>query len=81
LLLTTHGAAYADRLRPEERAQFDAGEIVVRREGLAGTNLCSAFHPEASLRGELTAGFKFLELVPEGATGNPVQDLTVLRKE
>jgi hypothetical protein len=79
--VTTHGQAYADRLQPDERARFDAGEIVVRREALAGTNLCSAFHPEASLRAELTAGFEFLELVPEGATGNPVQDLTVLRKE
>src|ERR1700737_1243376 len=32
LLLTTHGLAYADRLSPEERARFDAGEVVVRWE-------------------------------------------------
>lgn len=80
LLLTTHGLAYADRLRPDERARFDAGEVVVRWEGVAGTNLCSAFHPEAALRGGLTDGFAFLELVPEGAKGNPRQDLILLQR-
>jgi SAM-dependent methyltransferase len=80
LLMTTHGLAYADRLRADERTRFDAGEVVVRWENLAGTNLCSTFHPEAALRGELTEGYAFLELVPEGARGNPRQDLILLRK-
>jgi SAM-dependent methyltransferase len=80
LLLTTHGLAYADRLRPDERARFDAGEVVVRWQDVAGTNLCSAFHPEAALRGELAEGFAVLELVAEGARGNPRQDLVLLQK-
>ena len=81
LLLTTHGRAYLDGLSPEEREMFDGGEVVVRWEDVAGTNLCSAYHPESALRGPLGAGFTFLELVPEGATGNPHQDLSVLRKD
>jgi SAM-dependent methyltransferase len=80
LLLTTHGLAYADRLSPEERARFDAGNVVVRWEDVAGTNLCSAFHPESYLRGRLAEGFTFVELDPEGARGNPKQDQSLLRK-
>jgi SAM-dependent methyltransferase len=80
LLVTTHGRAYADRLEAAERARFDAGEVVVRWEGVAGTNLCAAFHPEPYLRGPLADGFEFLELDEEGAKGNPRQDLSLLRK-
>jgi SAM-dependent methyltransferase len=80
LLLTTHGRAYLDRLADGERQRFEAGEIVVRWEEAAGTNLCSAYHPEAALRGRLSDGFTFLELAVEGATGNPHQDLSLLRK-
>ena len=80
LLLTTHGRAYLDRLSHEERERFDAGEVVVRWEDVAGTNLCSAYHPERALREDLAEGFAFLELEPEGALGNPHQDLSVLRK-
>jgi SAM-dependent methyltransferase len=80
LLLTTHGAAYADGLTADERSRFERGEIVVRREEVAGTNLCSTFHPEAALRGRLAAGFAFVEHRPEGAEGNPRQDQTLLRK-
>jgi SAM-dependent methyltransferase len=80
LLLTTHGRAYLERLSPGERERFAAGEVVVRWEDVAGTNLCSAYHPERALREDLAEGFAFLELEPEGALGNPRQDLSVLRK-
>jgi hypothetical protein len=46
-----------------------------------GTNLCSAYHPERYLRDTFAQGFAFLELEPEGARGNPTQDLVLLRKE
>jgi SAM-dependent methyltransferase len=81
LLLTTHGRAYLDRLSSDERGRFEGGEVVVRWEDVAGTNLCSAYHPESALRGPLAGGFTFLEHVPEGATGNPHQDLSLLRKD
>jgi SAM-dependent methyltransferase len=80
LLLTTHGRAYLDRLSDGERDRFESGEVVVRWENVAGTNLCSAFHPESYLRDRLAEGFAFLELEPEGASGNPRQDQSLLRK-
>ncbi len=47
---------------------------------VAGTNLCSAYHPEAYLRDTFATGFEFLELEAEGARGNPTQDIVLLRK-
>jgi SAM-dependent methyltransferase len=81
LLLTTHGRSYLPRLDGDERARFDRGELVVRWDDLPGTNLCSAYHPEAYLRETLARGFTFVELEPEGALGNPTQDLVVLARE
>ncbi len=80
LLLTTHGRAYLDRLDPDERARFEAGEIVVRWAEVPGTNLCSAYHPVAALRERLGTGFVLLEHVEEGAMGNPRQDQSLLRR-
>ena len=81
LLLTTHGRSYVPRLGEDERASFERGELVVRWGDVAGTNLCSAYHPEAYLRDTFAAGFALLELEAEGARGNPTQDLVLLRKE
>lgn len=81
LLLTTHGAAYDERLAPEERKQFRRGEIVVRWSQVEGTNLCAAYHPPRALERLAPAGLTFLDLEPEGALGNPRQDVNVFRKE
>jgi SAM-dependent methyltransferase len=80
LLLTTHGRSYVPRLGEDERARFERGELVVRWGDVAGTNLCSAYHPEAYLRDVFARGFELVELEPEGARGNPTQDLVLLRK-
>jgi SAM-dependent methyltransferase len=80
-LLTTHGESYVPRLDPDERRRFGAGDLVVRWGDLPGTNLCSAYHPEPYLRATFAQGFSFVEVEPEGARGNPTQDLVVLRKE
>lgn len=80
LLLTTHGRSYVPRLTDAERARFERGELVVRWADVAGTNLCSAYHPESYLRDTFADGFAFLELEAEGARGNPTQDLVLLRK-
>jgi SAM-dependent methyltransferase len=81
LLLTTHGTSYADRLTPDERARFDEGEIVVRWEQAAGSNLCAAYHPADALsRIAASAGFERVVHVEEGARGNPHQDLHVFRR-
>ncbi len=80
LILTTHGRSYLPRLDADERARFQRGELVVRWGDLPGTNLCSAYHPEPYLRDTFADGFAFVELEPEGARGNPTQDLVLLRK-
>jgi SAM-dependent methyltransferase len=80
LLLTVHGERYRERLGPAERAEFDAGRLVVRWEEGAGSNLCSTFHPPSYVQDRLAARFDVVEFVPEGATGNPHQDLYLLRR-
>jgi SAM-dependent methyltransferase len=80
LLITTHGRSYVPRLDDEERARFERGELVVRWGDVVGSNLCSAYHPERYLRDTFADGFAFLELDPEGARGNPTQDLVLLQK-
>jgi len=80
LLLTTHGRSYVPRLDQDERKRFERGELVVRWGDVPGTNLCSAYHPEPYLRDTFSDGFDFIELEPEGARGNPTQDLVLLRK-
>ena len=80
LLLTTHGRSYVPRLDQDERKRFERGELVVRWGDVPGTNLCSAYHPEPYLRDTFADGFDFIELEPEGARGNPTQDLVLLRK-
>jgi SAM-dependent methyltransferase len=80
LILSTHGRRYLERLNDDERALFQAGEVVVRFEQVAGTNLCTAFHPPAYVRSNLGTGLELVEEVPEGARGNPHQDLFVFLK-
>jgi SAM-dependent methyltransferase len=81
LLLTTHGDSYADRLEPDERAEYDSGEPVVRWPRVAGSNLCTTFHPESYVRERLAPRLELLEFAPEGGTvGSRRQDLVVFRK-
>jgi SAM-dependent methyltransferase len=81
LLLTTHGAAYEERLSPEERTRFRRGEVVVRWAQVEGTNLCAAYHPPGALESLLPPQLTFLEREPEGALGNPRQDVNLMRKK
>jgi SAM-dependent methyltransferase len=81
LLISTHGERYAHRLNDRERQVFGAGGLVVKNNVRApGSNTCAAYHPLAYVRGELARGLELVEHVPEGARGNPHQDLYVLRK-
>jgi SAM-dependent methyltransferase len=80
-LLTTHGDAYLPRLSPDERARYSAGELVVRWSEVAGTNLCTTFHPLPYIQAQLARGWETLEIAPKGAAaGSPDQDLLVFRK-
>ena len=81
LFLTTHGERYLERLNENERRRFRAGELVVRWGEVPGTNLCTTFHPPSWVRANLVPhGFEELEYLPEGATGNPHQDLFLLQR-
>jgi SAM-dependent methyltransferase len=81
LLVTTHGDSYADRLDPAERAAYDAGQAVVRWPSVAGSNLCTTFHPDSYIRERLAPDFELLEHTPDGGTvGSRRQDLVVFRK-
>lgn len=79
LLMTTHGASYLSGLDEEERACFHAGQLVVRRQHLAGKNICTAFCSDRYVRQNLSRGCEIVDYVPEGAKGNPTQDLYLLR--
>jgi SAM-dependent methyltransferase len=65
LLVSVLGDACADRLSPEQREQFDRGELVVERKGMAGSNLCTAYHPRAYVRERLLADFANVRVVGE----------------
>ena len=79
VIVSVHGEPYRVRLTPEERDRFDAGEVVVRWGGVAGTNLCTAFHPRSAFEGLVDPRFELVSYLPEGAEGNRPQDLAVLR--
>jgi SAM-dependent methyltransferase len=80
LILSTHGDAYFTRLTEAEQRDFRAGRVVVRFEEVAGTNLCTAFHPHAVVEESLAEGFEVVRFSAAGARGSPPQDLFVLRK-
>jgi SAM-dependent methyltransferase len=80
LLITTHGEHFMALLTAAERDGFLAGRAVVRCSEVAGTNLCVAYHPAAYVRRELASRFEVVEEIPEGARGNPGQDVYLLRR-
>jgi SAM-dependent methyltransferase len=80
LLVTLHGEYYLPSLSPSDRARFRAGSLVVTGAHREGSNECAAFHPEAYVRIVLARDWQVLERLPEGARGNPHQDLYLLRK-
>ncbi len=79
LLITTHGKSYRARLNPSELADFGAGQLVVRYEETSGTNLCSAFHPEAYVRKHMATGYTVRDFVPAGARQGLYQDIYLMR--
>jgi SAM-dependent methyltransferase len=80
VIFSTHGVRYLPDLSPEQQSRFHAGELVLLNEDAAGSNRCGAYHPMAYVRETLTAGSIVVDAIPEGALGNPYQDLFLLRK-
>jgi hypothetical protein len=75
VILTTHGLAYRSRLTAQERARFDAGEMVVRTLGAEGRKLFASFHPPAFVRAHLLRDLSILE----HRSGEGTQDIWVTR--
>jgi SAM-dependent methyltransferase len=80
LLITTHGEHYLARLAEKERRAFRAGRCVVHGAEFLGENLCTTYHPESYVRESLARGFSVLDFLPEGAEGNPRQDLYLMQR-
>jgi SAM-dependent methyltransferase len=80
LLLTTHGEYYMSHLMEDQQKQFQAGQVVVLLDRSAGKNACAAFHPPVYVRETLASSLDIIDFLPEGASGNPRQDLWLLRK-
>jgi SAM-dependent methyltransferase len=82
---TTHGEACRDRVTPEEAQALARGESVVQFSGIAGTNLCAAYHPRAFVETRLADGFEVVEAVEAHLGGadletGMVQDRYLLRR-
>ncbi len=81
LLITTHGDYYRETLAAEDRAPLTTGARPSSSDpGREGSNDCATYHPPSYVRGHLARGLEVIDHRPEGATGNPRQDVWLLRK-
>ncbi len=81
LAFSTHGTAYRHQLDEAQQQSFADGQLTLRPLGPPGTNLYAAYHPESWVRRELADHFEVVSFTPEGARGNPTQDLWLVRKK
>jgi hypothetical protein len=79
VLFTTRGDAWAWKLTPDERAHYDAGDLVVRYADVPGTNLCAAFHPRRYVHGNLATGFTLKDSLPQ-ALADGAQDVHIAER-
>ena len=84
LLLSTHGQHQLSALSDEEKREFDAGQLIVKRPGSAGSNFCVTYHPESYVRDHLAKDFAVIDFIIDfihrGATGTLHQDVYLLEK-
>jgi hypothetical protein len=62
------------------RSGFKAANRLLRFAEVSGSNLCNVIHPPEYVINSLGAGPELIEFLPEGASGNPRQDLFLFRK-
>jgi SAM-dependent methyltransferase len=79
VMLTLFGKSRLRILEGQDREGFLAGELVVQRGEEAGTNACTAFHPEGYVREVMGAELELVELTPSGAP-EVGQDVAVFRR-
>jgi len=82
LIVSLHGDHYLPHVPDDQKRCYEQGGLVVRRSAKAGLNECAAFHPEPYARERLARdnGFEVVDFIPEGALGNPRQDLYLMRR-
>ena len=84
--ITVNGDPYAENLAPDERARFDAGEVVTRFANVSGTNMCATYHPQAYVTATMFgASFEIVDSVrpaehPERAVAELAQDTWLIRR-
>jgi SAM-dependent methyltransferase len=80
ILFSTLGAHFVGegRLSESERTSFESGELVVLYEGVPGSNLCSAYHPQAYVERVLAKDLEVVRFLPAADDGH--HDLYLLRK-
>lgn len=80
LMLTLSGEGDFARLTQSERELFRKGELVEVDPRYAGTNMCSAYHPEEFVCRNWSDLFRVRKIYKEGALGSPRQDLYVFER-
>ena len=79
LYLTVHGSTRIQSLPSAQQQQFAAGQLVVCRPELSGSNHCATYHPEAYVRDMLAKDLQVIDFIPGGAK-DANQDVFLLRK-
>jgi hypothetical protein len=81
LFITTHGSQhYYKNMSAADLERFHNGELIVYSGEVAGTNTCTAFHPETYVRNVLARDLIVIDYILEGAKGNPLQDVYLIKK-
>jgi SAM-dependent methyltransferase len=80
LFLTAHGERYVEHLSPEQKAGYDAGDVIVNLPTEAGTNRCATFNSPRNVRERLLTGFEEVAFVPGGNHVVGHQDVYIVRK-
>lgn len=79
-LITTHGESYLDVLNQEDQQRFMNSGFVVTNKEVSGTNYCNTYNSFDFVKKKLAMNFSIVSFIPEGARGNPHQDLYLLKK-
>lgn len=80
LLFSVHGDFYRDNILACDRAAYQGGRMVSYSIEREGSNICTAYHPYPYVVGVLADGLALVDFIPEGALGNPRQDVYLFRK-
>ena len=69
LIVSVLGEADRHRLTEEQAQRFDGGELVIERPRMAGSNLCTAYHPRSFVTESLLSGFEDVRAYDQGTAG------------